>query len=323
MLLDIDKLKELVPVSKSLSIEKVGMFIDDAEEIIENTISSAFYAELLAYTSGDTVTDELILKLQKSISYICLFLGFDIMNAFISNQGFARIESEKSGTKSMFQRQEENLKETFKRSGYNKLDSALTFLETNKANFETWTSSDEYTLSLRNFINSATVFNSIFGINKSRLVFIKLRPAITLAEDMEILPLIGRAFFDELKLQILDDTLTAKNQKVVDYIQKTVAYATIARGGYSLLGEINEYGVIKIESGTNTANYKTKSQIEKSAFDVIIDNAESNAKAYKSSINGLMRANIADYPTYAASSAYNEAVSLYDGIKGSAKFKVI
>ncbi len=159
MLTTIEHIKEILQVSKALIAEKINPFIEDAENIISDTISEDFYNELDSGSSSNEITIKLIDLLRKSIAYLTWYLGFDIMNASFSNQGIHRIESDK--TKSLFQRQEENLKETFKIQGYNKLDRALRYLEKNKGSFNTWTSSDEYTLSKRNFINSTKQFNSI------------------------------------------------------------------------------------------------------------------------------------------------------------------
>jgi hypothetical protein len=318
-------LKEILPVSKSLTENKIGGYIADAEKIVAKTISQQFFDELSAYVPPalPALPDPLITKaislLNESSAYLAFYLGFDIMNAHFSDQGIHRIENEQSGKRSLFQRQEIELKNTFKRTGFNKLDEALEFLEKNKTNFPTWTASEEYTLSRENFINSAKDFNKIFNINSSRLVFLKLRPAQTLAEDLDIEPLIGMEFFAELKAQIAADSVSAANLTFLPYLQKAVVHSSIYRGGYELLADLNEYGMFQVEQDAANGNQLTQKQLRDSIFEKIIDRSKHNARAYISACEQFLRYYILDYPTYANSSAYNADASLYTGIKGTDK----
>ncbi len=61
-------------------------------------------------------------------------------------------------------------------------------------------------------------------------MFLKLRTAQMLAEDMDILPIIGHDYFNELKTQIATDSLSDENKAFLPYIQKAVAYCSIVRG---------------------------------------------------------------------------------------------
>lgn len=327
-MLTIDKLKEILPVSKSFTENKISPFIKDAEKILSSTISEAFFEELSTYVPPipDDQTDKKLKAIafcNESTAYISMFLGFDILNAHFSDQGIHRIENEGSGKKALFQRQEVELKNTFKRTGFQKLDEALDYLENNKADFPTWTASEEYTLSRKNFINSAKEFSKLFNINNSRLVFLKLRPAQTLVEDLDILPLIGFEYFTELKNQIEADSVSAANLIFIQRLQKAVAHGTFFRGGYELLGELNEYGMFQYEEAAVSTNQSTRLQMRDSVFDKIIERSKMNAKAYLAACEQFLRYNITDYPTYSASSAYNSEVSLYAGIKGTDKIGFI
>jgi len=318
---DKETLEKYLPVGKVLTFDKIKMFVSDAEDELQKIIGKAFYDEIEAYDSTGTPMEKLKVKLQSSISYYAYWLGFEIMNANFSNQGIHRIENEQSGKKALFQRQEENLKTTFKRTGQNKLDKALEFLEINKATFPTWTGSSEYTLSRKNFINTTEIFNSIFFINNSRLVFLKIRPWQTPAEDFDIISLIGRAYFDELKTQIATDSLTPANALVVTRIQKAVAHLTIYHGGYNLLANMTELGVVKIEDDTVMGNFRKQTQTE--YWDKIIETAKKTGANYIKTAAAFLKENISDYPTYANSDAYDESISLYAGVDSTEKIVII
>ncbi len=324
---DIQRVKEILPVNVSFEFQKLKPFVFDAERIVIDTIGEEFYKELDAHFNAEPFTadkpkDDIIKLLQEPITYLAFYICFNILNKVFSTQGFHRIENEESGKKSLFQRQEENLRNTFKLQGYNRLDICLDFLEKNKTDYPTWTDSEAYTLMKRNFINSTEEFSTIYNINKSRLMFLKLRNHQTIAEDFDVLPLIGRPFFDELKEQVVDDNLTPENEKFLQILKKAVAFNTIKRGGVELLAELNEYGLFQTQLQDNAANFKTKTAAEEDLYNRIIGRANAYAVTYLKSCESFLKENIDNYPTYANSSAYNDGKSAFD-IEGTDKVVVI
>lgn len=327
LLRDITKIKESIPVNATLDYEKLKPFVSDAERIVKETISSVFYDELDAYLENplpvNAYFDNVIKKLQDSISFLAFHLGFDILNTVFSNQGFHRIETEDGSKKALFQRQEENLKKTFKVQGYNKLDLTLEYLESNKAEFGTWVASDAYTLMKSNIINSAREFSYIYNINNSRLAFLKLRSTQTVAEDFDIIPLIGLDLFAEIKTQILADSLSTENQALIPHLKKAVAYRTIFRGGLSLLAELNDFGFLSQEEKYfNTDNFKKESPATLEIAAKVLDDAGQRGASYLRSIESFLKKNLTDYPLYANSNAYDETGSVFD-LKSTSKIGVI
>jgi len=332
----IDHIKEYIPANMSLEYDKIKTFVADAERIIKETISEAFYDVIDTYITSiipteppanpapeiNTYLDKLIGLLRDSITYMTFNLGFDILNTVLSNQGFHRVENETSGKKALFQRQEENLRKTFRQQGWNKLDLALAYMEANKAEFATWTASEEYTLTKDHFINSTKEFNQIYNINNNRLVFMKIRNFQTLAEDFDIMPLIGYAYFAELKAQILAGNLSNANAAFLPYLKKAVAYNTIKRGGIELLTELNEYGIYEKQIESIEQNFKTEKLARESFFNQLIENAKENGKSYLVSCESFLKKNIANYATYAASPAYNSEGSSFV-LKGTDKIGII
>ncbi len=323
----IDRVKEILPVNVSFDFQKLKPFVIDAERIIEETIGTELYTELntqanLEPPEADAVKDTVIRLLQEPITYLGFYFGFDILNTVFSNQGFHRIENEESGKKALFQRQEENLKLGFKHQGYNRLDMCLKHLEKNKNDFATWTGSDSYTLLLRNFINSTDVFTRIYNIGGSRLVFQKLRNYQTIVEDFDILPLIGREFFDELKLQIKEDNLTPENSTFLELLQKVVAFRAIHRGGVELLAELNEYGIYQQKIVDNTRNFKTQNAAAQDLYETLFGQAKTYGHSYLKVCENFLKANINDYPTYEDSSAYDDSGSVFN-LEGTNKIGII
>jgi len=319
---NINEIRKLLTASKSLTFDRLEPFIEDSEDDLQKVIGNDFYTELDAYTGSDAIILKAISLVKKSLAFTMYFKGYDMLNVVFSNQGVHRIETEDGGKKALFQRQEENLKDNFKIHGYNKLDKFLTYLEENKASFPTWTASSEYTLAKRNFINSTDEFNSYFNINSSRLVFLKLRNFQKIAEDFTILPLIGRAFFDELKTQIASDTLTAWNTAFLNFLKPAVAHATIYHGNVNLINTLTDFGIVKFENETNARNFKTRKQTSDNDLHTLIANAKNTSNNYINICAAYLKENINEFPTYSASSAYDADANLYDRPEGTDKIEL-
>jgi len=334
LLRDVTMIKEFVPVNASLEYQKLSPFVSDAEKIIIELISEEFYDELDAYVDSlepqdppaepthNAYYDALLILLRHSISFISFHFGFDMLNTVFSNQGFHRIENADGSKKALFQRQEENLKRTFKVQGYNKLELALAYMENNKEEFATWVASDAYTITKSYFINSSNEFSDIYNISNSRLVFLKLKNAQVLAEDFDIKPLIGIDYYDSLKAQILSGTISDEDAMFLIILKKAVAYCSIARGGYSLIAELNEFGFYQFMSESNELNFRIESAASEKMIGSILAYAEKIGKSYLRSCESFLKKNITDYPLYANSTAYDDTYSVYD-LKGTDKIGII
>ena len=93
--------------------------------------------------------------------------------------------------------------EAYRRSvvqvGYHAVESALQFLETNRANYPEWTGSAAYTLAHESLCTSAVVFDQYVHIRQSRRVFLAILPSLREVERTSIVPTLTPAVFDQLR----------------------------------------------------------------------------------------------------------------------------
>lgn len=137
-----------------------------------------------------------------------------------------------------------NLESSHIKEGYKALDAMLAFMETNKADYPSWTASDKYTAFKKYFINTTAEFHAQTDINNSRLVFKRLVPTMENIELLHIKPILGTAFFDTLKTKIKAGNPTADEKEVIELIQKIVALRTIATGLNEISFNISHNGVV-------------------------------------------------------------------------------
>lgn len=117
---------------------------------------------------------------------------------------------------------------------YRALDDLIKFLDSSEVEAETtttlytiWTNSDAFKATHNLFIRTVADFDKHFTIN-SRLLLLKLAPAISDCEQYKIRPLIGTEKLNVLKQALKDNTgiADAKDLELIRLIQKaSVSYA--------------------------------------------------------------------------------------------------
>lgn len=234
LLKNTNEIQGFLPSSVSADYDRLKPFIDVADDkYLKKLFGNAFWDEIVAQNENPEENKaelEKVIEMSKRAEiHLAYYEGFDVLNSKIDDAGFHRVEDD--NTKSLFNYQERNLKDYFKNTGYNTLDTILEYLEDNTDVFTTWAESDACTLHRKYFINSAKEFSEFYDIEKSRLVFINLVPFMKFVEDKEIEPLVGSAMFDKLKRLIKDGTITNDTNEAYDkllpYIQEVVAPYTI------------------------------------------------------------------------------------------------
>lgn len=303
------EIKQYISVNVSTNYGTLKPYIEIAEsEYIKKLLGDDQYDELLDYYEAEdpapeTRLDELLTLVQRALINLAYFRGFPILIVKMSDQGAYRNENDKQ--KSLFKYQEDALREMFKRDGFNGLDAVLEYLETNIDLFPEFEGSTNYTVFKSNFINTTTEFDDIYNINGSRLVFLKLRRFMNVIEDSKIITLIGRTYFDELKTQIKEHTLTAANTTAVELIQKAVAFYSISQGLSELGVKLTDKGLV-FETREGTVNdYKKDTKVGGDDLNALISSSRKNGDMYLSYVKDELHNNIDDYPTYAASDEYD------------------
>jgi hypothetical protein len=310
----IDTIKEYMPASAALDFNRISPILPDAEQRVIDAIGLPLYLALDSYLSAlpfvpNPKYNAVIKLLQSAISWIVLDIGFDILNSHLSNQGFHRIENEQ-GKKPMFQRQELEMRATFRTGGANRIDMALAYLEANASDFAIWTASDAYTAMRDNYVWTTQQFQSILNINNSRLVFLRLRQTMQLVTDLHIRPLIGSALQEEILSQIAANNLSPANAALLPYLQKALAHKTMDFGSIELMANIEETGIYILANASNMQNTSKKDPAREEVLASYMRRAAMNAKSYLKGLETYLLRNADTYPLYRDSEAYDRDGSM-------------
>ena len=192
------------------SFDNLAPFIQSAEvNYILPLLGEELYNQLLSYYStpgklpaGVTVQnkslfDLLVQHTQRALINLAYYAGYDFLNTIINDAGFHRQESDTE--KGLYKYQEEAVKSGFRNNGFNALDTMLGFLESHIDDLPLFKTSSNYTLRKASLLPDTRTFDSIFDINNSRLVFLKICRFIKEVEDFEIGALLGDGLYSRLK----------------------------------------------------------------------------------------------------------------------------
>lgn len=235
-----EEVKQYLAVSSSATLDSLVPHIVNAErDYLLPVMGTDMYNELQAYYDGtlaasgsgsgaelDTaivLTLGSLLKLvQAAVINIAYYIGFDVMNAYITDSGFKRSESDT--VKGLYKYQEENLKRYFRTNGFNGLDAVLAFMEANAARLPDYADSPIRTALRTEFIPSASVYNAYVNIAYSRLTFLRLKPFLALIENTDILTTLGAETYAYVKTEMAKDVPAPAVTALVQQIRWPLAY---------------------------------------------------------------------------------------------------
>jgi hypothetical protein len=240
--------------------------------------------------------EALLAKVQKSLIHLAYWMGFQVLNAIISDTGFKRTESDT--VKGMYHYQEDELKEYFKTAGFNAMDEVLEYLEINIDHFDDFDMTPTWTIYKSAFIPNTKIFNAIIDINSSRLTFLRLKTYAMLVEDLNIRPLLGDAIFDEIKTEMVKDEPAAKVLTILPYIRKAVAFLSTAMLMEESGADLTEKGLY-FESTTATApSDRNKQPAKQEQITALAKRNRMYGDNYLEGLKSFLIRNPTDWPTY-------------------------
>lgn len=315
------EIKQYIAVNASVAFKSILPYITTSErDYIKPLLGNDQYTELCSYYQSTSSWDpeegqaeaedlaNLLPLVQQALINLAYWKGYPALSVNIGDGGAFRIEKEHE--KSLFQYQEENLRNSFKNEGFNTLDKILEFLEENIDKFPCFSASATYTVFKKKFIRTAGEFDAIYGIGGSRLVFLKLQPFIDQVNDLEIIPIIGPEYWEEIRIVMSSGAdLLALQQRFIDFVKKIQAFLSVARGISELGVNITDKGFFFETSASNSDNFRKKDIITDNTLDALRRNAEQNGRAYIQYLQDFLHDNIGDFPVYAEYSGYNEGES--------------
>lgn len=223
----------------SSNFENVILDIELAEEELIKIIGNDLYVraethyksadyELETPTTAQLFNDRLVHILQLPIAIDSAFHNMLTNDVQHTSEGRKVVagENEKMAWEWMLENDNRAILKKFHKA----MDRLIQFLEDNENSLTEWKDSPQQAEIRSLFINTAADFDSGFPIDGSRHFFLVLVSFIKHIETKRLKPLLGKTLFDEIKLQLNEETLTERNQEILDdYIKPALRYLTMAQ----------------------------------------------------------------------------------------------
>lgn len=307
----LDDLKGFIPFSDAFTFAQIKPFLESAEmELLIPMVGEAQYNDIdAAYnvvTPSLTADQSALLKMmQAPVAFYAFVNWLPFGQVKISNAGIQIASTEHM--KTAFQWQIDDIEGSGIKLAYEHLDKLLAFLEAKRSNYTIWAGDSVSTIYKDCFIPTTDTFNLYCPvIGNSRRNFLFLKPSLYKMEDFKILPLIGGDYLDELKNEAMAGNLTAENKKVYTLIQKALAPLALYDGMLNMSVSITPFGILQFNNKGVSSTTKTKEPVPDPRIKKIQESALRDGETYLETLQAFLKDNIADYPTYSNSSAYNE-----------------
>lgn len=204
---DSEELNRFIPVSAALSYEKVASSLDDAFRLfVLPLFGQALADRLQAFYDKDTSDDlqrSLLEECQRAVANLAFWYNYTELNVRITDQGMQRQESE--GTYKMtYKYQEDQLRAAFKNKGFNALDRMIELLDAHPDEFPEYAGSPAYARRKTAIVRSTAEVDACCFINRSHLIFLRLKPLFKLVEETVLQPVLGTELYTCLVKALAD-----------------------------------------------------------------------------------------------------------------------
>lgn len=302
----IEEVRELLPVSNGADINRLKPHLEVVErDYIRHLLGADMYEELQEFyemdpPAGLTEVQEAMQALLRLVQgaevHLCYWVGFDVLNAYIADGGFKRTES--NTVKGLFKYQEDNLKDYFKITGFNALDTVLEYLEGNIEHFGEFSMSDTWKGLKGQFIHDTRTFNTIYFIGSSRLTFLRLIPHMKVVEDLSIKLILGSENYDFIKSEMLKDQPEEKVMKILPVIQKPLAFLSVAMLIEESGADLNDKGLFFEGRMSNMLSDTVKQPAEIARVSNLVKRARGLGESYLLQLKQYLQDYAADWGGY-------------------------
>lgn len=285
------------------------------EDFLLPILGSAFFDEMIGKYEGTltAIETKLVEHMQRSEVEIAAWMAVDDFNVAFGSAGLHVINDKESGIAPASEARTEKLKISLKRRGLRSVDRMIGFLELNKADFPTWTSSSAYADGKEYFINTTAEFQNYHDISNSRFLFIKMLPAMQQVEEQSILEVLCQELFDLIKTEIKAGTVSANNLILLKMIQPAVANITFSKSVVPLGIRADEFG-LSMFNNSFSGSVVSRQQPETSLIGKYSDDAHKDGAFWIQKLKDYLQANADAYPLYKDSACYtDETAEDYQG----------
>lgn len=203
-------------------------------------IGMALYSQILTAYNGSTLTTietSLLQKLQRMVAPLAYYDDLPMMHVLLTETGVRKVQTD--NMPNVYRWEFDKLEKSLANKGYQAEEDLFEFLEENKGQFASWTSSTQYQARNAQLIRTATEFNALYRLQQPYRTFNALVPVMSMIEDMYLIPTIGDTFLTELKGK---PNPSSDEKIVIADLKKAMAHLTLLHSFEKMTVQITEDG---------------------------------------------------------------------------------
>jgi len=263
-------------------------------------LTAAVWDEVLAIYEADTPSTEeaaLLDHTRRALAMLTMYEYVRIGGIQFSEAGIMRAETE--NMKSAYKYQENAYKEYMQEHGFNALETLLEYLDANADAFETWRDGGGRSRYRSTLLHRHTDITDITGRNVSRFTFHILRPVIGDLELFALVPILGEAALDDLRLNFIADDMSEPETTLLGLCRKVLAHFAIAEGVSRLYVQVKGDRVVQTETAEQQGARK-EAMPTTDALGLLMQLNSDWANRHFSYLRNFLDNNATDFPLYEA-----------------------
>ena len=298
--------QKYLPVNVNTSFKTIAPYLGLAElNYIQPLLGVELFNSLVDKYISNSITGEweqLLDYVKYSQINLAYYTGWSVLSVSVSDSG-ASVKAKDN--ERLYRYQEEAILDTFKNNGFNIMDNVLDYLYANIETFKKFENSIFYKAQQHTLIPTTAVFNTIYNINNSRLVFLKMKHYIKLVEDVELMHHFGRDFVTEL---LSADGTDEKYSFIIENIRCYIVYLSLVKGIGELKKLPTEKGLIFENIADRSARDGfTKSPVPVAEVETTMQFCKATASGYLSTTIDYLKKHKEDFPKFTAWAGESES----------------
>ena len=216
----IDELKDYIQIASSYDCSRIQNLL----LATENTYIIALLGTKLfnRIAKDQTTFPDEIGMCRKAVANITVYENFTLLNTLLLSGGFARVAGE--NTDSLYRYQEEDLKQIFRRNGFDQLDLIINHFLDKIDSFPEFKESEYYKAGRGELIPDRFVFSQYYK-PIGHIVFRYLQAFIRRAEDLDISDIVD---LSELRQAVLSGTISDQQQRTIELVRPVIVCLAVA-----------------------------------------------------------------------------------------------
>lgn len=297
-----DDIKNYVPaIHRNMAGNTLLPFIQDAEwhELIP-FIGQDLYDDLIA-NPGTGNNPALLPYVKATVAWFAYYRALPTLRTVMADMGLQQQNDREGTSQPANEEQYTTALWNALRTGYDKLEVLLwQFLKPNAADYPLWEAWSGSSLVSDLFLFSPKLFQEYHPLQTPGALetWLKLRPIMRRIELYYIKPVLCDDLFAELKTQIADDTVSAENAIILEFVREAVAAYTVVEAAAKLNLQLTARGA---RAKNATDSKYSRPSITDRDYEHLYQSENGDIARAMATLKAYLAAHAADYPLWEAS----------------------